>query len=884
MAMTGGTAKLVKTTYPFSDKSKAVNLYIYYKTSQDVANNRSTISCGMYVTTPSGWDIGQWDDFQAASYVGTTGNTFNGTVPNFSGTRWIAENKTFTVDHNADGTGKATIQWKWAVNSPWGGYVNPSGSFSIDLPQIPRATTPTLSASSVQMGKAITVTMSRASSSFTHTLKYTINGTTGTIASGLGTSYIWTIPKDLVQYIPNKLSSAVTITCETYSGGTKVGSKDVSFTATVPNASAPTVSASSVQMGKDVTITTNREVSQYTHKLEYTLNGTTGTIAEGVGASHKWTVPDLVALIPNATSGTATITCTTYNGTAKVGSKTVQTKITTYDATTPTISNAPQMGKPITIGTPRASTKYTHNLTYSIGSKTGTIATGIGSSCSWIIPTSLVSEIKNAVSGSMSITCTTMNGTATVGTKKISFVVKVPAASVPSVSSNGVMGEAIAINTNRAVSQYTHILKYTLGSKSGFVSQNTGDKVDWTIPLSLAAEIPTLTSGTITISCETWNGTALVGTNSCSFTVTVPDNADSKPVFSAELRPIHSFADEDGQFAGLYLVGKSQVGVTFDASSEYANIIGYKAKLGSTVKESASPNITLILPGSGTLSIELTVTDSRGYSRTATYNITGIPYDRPKLAAYSGENSIICTRSRSDGTIARNGEFVLVRASASFSEVVYHNKAYNKCRIWYRYKTASSSDYSMDWIQLYGTEISVITEAVFNIKTAYTFQLKVEDDVGEERVYTYPIAYFSVPVHMGEGGRNLGLGQFCDYSELDRIDVGWKTYFNIGIGRKVIFEADSTTSGWKPGEILSDVFTDADTTMVMNYTIFIAMVSESTGVGGKEYPVLCLRRDGDIYGFFGSVSVEMHYFSTQEAMKLTSITDGYNVTALYALL
>ena len=879
MAMTGGTAKLVKTTYPFSDKSKAVSLYVYYKTSQDVPTNKSTITCGMYVTTPSGWDIGQWDDWNSASYVGTTGNTFNGTIPNFSGTRWLVENKTFTVDHNAEGKGTATIYWKWAVNSPWGGYINPSGSFSIDLPQIPRATTPTLSASSVQMGKTITVTMSRAASSFTHTLKYTINGTTGTIDSGLGTSYTWTIPKSLVQYIPNKLSSAVTITCETYSGSTKVGSKTVSFTATVPNASAPTVSASSVQMGKGVTITTNREVSYYTHELVYTLGGTSGSIYEGVGASFEWLVPNLLKLIPNATSGTATITCTTYNGTAKVGSKTVQLKITPYDATTPNISGTAQMGSTVTINTPRTPSQYTHNLTYSIGSKTGTIATGVGTSYKWSMPASLVSEVKDATSGTMSISCVTMNGTATVGTKTISVNVKVPAASMPMVSNDGVMGEAITINLNPKVSQYTHKLTYSFEGATGTISDSAGSSVSWVIPYDLAAEIPTATSGSITVTCVTMNGTASVGTYNCTFDVTVPDNDDTKPVFSAELLPIHSLP---AQFDGLFLVGKSQVGVTFSANSEYANIIKYKAKLGSIIKESTTPEIILTLPISGTLSIELTVTDSRGYSRTHLYIITAIPYDRPKIAAYSGENGIICTRSLRDGTIALNGEYVLVKARASYSEVAYHNKAYNTCRIWYRFKTASASDYSMDWIQLNGTEVNAVPDTVFNIKTAYTFQLKVEDDVGEERVYTYPIAYFSVPVHMGEGGRNLGLGQFCDYSEPDRIDVGWKTYFNTGIGRKVIFEVDNAQSGWKSGETLNDVITDADTTMVGKYNIFIA--TAMVGIAGDLYPVLCVRHNNTICGISDSIKLRIYHYSDSGALKLTSITDGYTITALYALL
>ena len=84
MAMTGGTARLVKSSTPFTDKTKKVELYIYYKTSQNVNANQSTITCGMYVTTPTYYDIGGWDDFNG-SYVGITSQTFDGTIPNMDG-------------------------------------------------------------------------------------------------------------------------------------------------------------------------------------------------------------------------------------------------------------------------------------------------------------------------------------------------------------------------------------------------------------------------------------------------------------------------------------------------------------------------------------------------------------------------------------------------------------------------------------------------------------------------------------------------------------------------------------------------------------------------------------------------------------------------------
>lgn len=840
MAMTGGTSKLVKTTYPFSDKSKAVNLYVYYKSTQDVDNNKSTVYCGMYVTTPSGWDIGSWTDFNG-SYVGTTANTFNGTIPNFSGTRWLVENKSFTVDHDADGKGTATIRWKWGVNSPWGSYVNPSGLFNIDLPQIPRATTPTLSATKAQMGKKITISMQRASSSFTHTLKYTINGTTGTIKSGLDTSYEWTIPKTLVQYIPDKLQATITITCETYSGSTKVGSKTASFTATVPSASVPTLSASSVQMGESVTITINREVSYYTHTLKYTLGGTTKEIATKVGESNAWTIPDLVALIPNTTSGEATITCVTYNGTATVGTKTVKLTVKAFSASKVTFSKEPvEMGKAVTIRAETESTKYRHTLKYEFESVSGTIATGVAASKQWTVPMSLVNEIPGAIMGEVTIICETYNGTALIGKTSDILDVTVPSASVPTVTpSPAVMGEKIRVTFNKKVAAYTHAFYVTLGSETLSVPKRSGTYGEVVLPLSFAKQVPNDTKATVSVRCVTYNGVVMVGEETVTFEATVPDIEETKPTFTMAFKPVHSL---DSKFKDVFVQSKSKVNVTFTAQSEYSNVKSYSIKVEG-VESTGNPCTSNVIYTNGSVPIVATVTDARGYSRTITEHIPVHSYSTPRLAPYNGENDIICTRSRLDKTIALDGEYVLVRANASYSHVTVNETDLNECRVWYRYKLASSSAFNMDWTILSGDAINSVLDDIFSIKSAYTVQLWVEDDIGEERTYIYPIHDLSLPVHMGEGGKNLGLGQFCDYSKSEAIDVGWTTYFNTGIGRKIIFESD-ISSGWSEGVPLSTAFPNSDATGANTYNLFLAMVVN----GSNIVPVLCSKSGNNIYG------------------------------------
>lgn len=91
---------------------------------------------------------------------------------------------------------------------------------------------------------------------------------------------------------------------------------------TIPRAS--TISATSVNIGSQTTITVKKATTAFTHTITYKFGSLTGTIAtKSSTASIKWTVPTtFYAEIPNAKSGTCTLTCTTYNGSTSLGSKT----------------------------------------------------------------------------------------------------------------------------------------------------------------------------------------------------------------------------------------------------------------------------------------------------------------------------------------------------------------------------------------------------------------------------------------------------------------------------------------------------------------------------------------------------------------------------------
>lgn len=106
---------------------------------------------------------------------------------------------------------------------------------------IPRVSS--VSAGSGNIGGSLAINVSRHSSNFTHTLTYAFGNLTGTIATGVGTSYNWTIPTSFYAQIPSANSGVGTITCKTYSGSTLVGTSTCSFTAKVTN-SNPTFTSS----------------------------------------------------------------------------------------------------------------------------------------------------------------------------------------------------------------------------------------------------------------------------------------------------------------------------------------------------------------------------------------------------------------------------------------------------------------------------------------------------------------------------------------------------------------------------------------------------------------------------------------------------------------
>lgn len=105
------------------------------------------------------------------------------------------------------------------------------------------ATKSTVSTTNGTLNTAQTITITRSNNSYTHTLTYAYGSATGTIATGVATSYSWTPPLSLASQFPSAKSGTCTITCTTYNGSTNLGSSTTTCTLTIPSSVCCTVNS-----------------------------------------------------------------------------------------------------------------------------------------------------------------------------------------------------------------------------------------------------------------------------------------------------------------------------------------------------------------------------------------------------------------------------------------------------------------------------------------------------------------------------------------------------------------------------------------------------------------------------------------------------------------
>ena len=340
----------------------------------------------------------------------------------------------------------------------------------------------------------------------------------------------------------------------------------------------------------------------------------------------------------------------------------------------------------------------------------------------------------------------------------------IPRATTPGIG--GVtMGEAVRISLPRASSAFTHTLSYVFGAASGTIVENAGTEVQWTVPESLAAQIPDSSVGTGTLTCRTYNGGTLVGTKTVTFTATVPQSM--KPALTNGWAAV-SYDNSGTKASGIaaWVQGYSKAKAVFDSSKiackQGASIAKYAVTyLGKTVEESPYRTETI---STTSATVRCTVTDSRGLTAWEDFNIALLEYAPPALVGAD------LFRSDGEGAAADGGAHIAGVARARYSELGGLNSVTLK-----GYWKSVGGSYGAGETLTVGAVGLVTGNVEISADRSYIALLVLTDSLGNSASYEENIPTEKVAFHLKEGGKGAAFGKAAEQDEL--LDVAWDARF-----------------------------------------------------------------------------------------------------------
>lgn len=231
-----------------SGEMSTSNTHVKYNISinqnwQSVEGNYSNVTVSINF-----WrnNIGYTTYGSGTCYCKINGTTYSATVSpsqKITNAGIVLFSKTLDIYHNADGS-------KYLETSAWISMNTPLSSseqgFGQWLSTIPRASSIS-GISGNTFGSPVTVSISRASDSFSHTVIYERpDGNQFTVGTSIGTSCTFTPHINDCNYVTNSTAGTAKIIVHTYSGSTYIGTASSTFTIYVPSSVVPIISSVSL--------------------------------------------------------------------------------------------------------------------------------------------------------------------------------------------------------------------------------------------------------------------------------------------------------------------------------------------------------------------------------------------------------------------------------------------------------------------------------------------------------------------------------------------------------------------------------------------------------------------------------------------------------------
>lgn len=243
------------------------------------------------------------------------------------------------------------------------------------------------------------------------------------------------------------------------------------------------------------------------------------------------------------------------------------------------------------------------------------------------------------------------------------------ASSISGLSGNQ-LNSGVSVTIDRKSSSFTHKVEYKFVN-SGWttVSSNAATSCAFTPPLSLASQIPSATSGALTVRVTTYNGSTQIGS---SVTKSINLSVPSTVVPSLSGLSATRIDNDIPSSWGLYVKGISQVKITASgASGSYGSKISGYSISGPGLYTNSSSGTSGQLSSTGTQTYTCTVTDSRGRKASKSVSITVVDYSYPSI-------SMSVERCKSDGTKDTSGTYLRVVINYGIASVSGKNSIASK--------------------------------------------------------------------------------------------------------------------------------------------------------------------------------------------------------------
>jgi hypothetical protein len=336
-----------------------------------------------------------------------------------------------------------------------------------------------------------------------------------------------------------------------------------------------------------------------------------------------------------------------------------------------------------------------------------------------------------------------------------------------SVAINGTNAVTVAIS--RKASTFTHTVVFKLGSYSK-TTEDVGTSTSYAIPTSWINAMPSATSGTGTVTVTTYSGSTKIGSAvSKSFKVTVPSGV--VPTISA-VTISEAVAGLAAQFGG-YVQSKSKLSVSITAAGVYGSTIkSYKTTIQGA-NFTAKSFTSGVLSKSGTSTITITATDSRGRTASTTRSLNVIAYAAPKIVSFQAFRSLANGAENYDGTH--------VNAKINFSISSVGNK--NTAAYTLEYKPSSGDTWTtLTSGSVYAFNSSIVSASgSFGQDSSFDLRLTVKDYFATVYSTTQIPTAFTL-IDYNASGRGIAFGKVSEISEGMEIDLPMSIYKYIYMG------------------------------------------------------------------------------------------------------